>query len=148
MTDMTVLLAEDDEGHALLIKRNLKRGGVGNEILHFRDGQEILDFLLCRGAGPHRLPGARYVVLLDIRMPKVDGVEVLRRIKAERELRKLPVIMITTANDPRDVEECHEIGCSTYLTKPVDYDRFVEAIVHLGKFLGAVEVPSIGRGER
>ena len=148
MTDMTVLLAEDDDGHALLIKRNLRRGGVENEILHFRDGEEILDFLFCRGAGPHRLPGARYVVLLDIRMPKVDGMEVLRRIKAERDLRKLPVIMITTANDPRDVEECHEIGCNTYLTKPVDYDRFVEAIVHLGKFLGAVEVPSIGRGVR
>jgi CheY-like chemotaxis protein len=147
MDDVTVLLAEDDEGHALLIKRNLKRGGVGNEILHFKDGAEILDFLFCRGSGPHRIPGARYVVLLDIRMPKIDGIEVLRQVKAARDLRKLPVIMVTTANDPRDVEVCHEIGCNSYLTKPVDYDRFVEAIVHLGKFLGAVEVPMIGRGQ-
>jgi len=120
MGDLTVLLAEDDEGHALLIKRNLRRGGVSNDILHFKDGEEILNFLLCRGAGPHRTSGGRYVVLLDIRMPKIDGVEVLRRIKAERELRRLPVIMITTANDPKDVEECHEIGCSASLTKPVD----------------------------
>jgi CheY-like chemotaxis protein len=145
--EVTVLLAEDDEGHALLIKRNLKRAGLECAILHFGDGEQILNFLMRRGHGPHRKAGMRYVALLDIRMPKVDGVEVLRRLKADDELRKLPVIMVTTANDPRDVEQCHHIGCSTYLTKPVDYDRFVDAIVHLGQFLKSVEIPAIGRGE-
>jgi CheY-like chemotaxis protein len=145
MSAITVLLAEDDDGHALLITRNLKRAGLENEILHFRDGQEILDFLFARGAGPHLQPGGRYVALLDIRMPKVDGIEVLRRLKEDDELRKLPVIMVTTANDPRDVARCHALGCSLYVTKPVDYDRFVEAMMHLGNFLRAIEAPTLDR---
>lgn len=148
MKDVTVLLAEDDDGHALLITRNLKRAGLSNEIVHFRDGQEILDFLRGQGTGPHLRHGGRYVALLDIRMPKVDGVEVLRQLKEDGELRKLPVIMVTTTNDPRDVDRCHALGCNTYIAKPVDYERFVEAIMHLGKFLNAVEVPTIDRKGR
>jgi CheY-like chemotaxis protein len=144
---VTVLLAEDDEGQAILIIRNLKRSGMVHDIIHFSDGEQILDFLLRRGTGPQREPGKKYVALVDIRMPKVDGLEVLRKVKADEELRVLPVIMVTTNNDPREIERCHYYGCSTYLTKPVDYDRFVEAIVQLGRFLQSVEVPAIGRGE-
>ncbi|MCG8635088.1 MAG: response regulator [Desulfobacterales bacterium] len=140
-TDVVILVAEDDEGHANLIKRNLKRAGILNRILLFRDGQEILDFLFKNGKTPHREAGAAYVLLLDIRMPKVDGVQVLERVKADPELCKLPVIMITTTDDPREIEHCHVMGCSNYITKPIDYESFVNAVRQLGMFLSVVQVP-------
>lgn len=141
-----IIIAEDDEGHAELIRKNLKRSGIINEILHFKDGQEILDFLFRKGNGPHRKKDMGYLLLLDIRMPKVDGIEVLQQIKQDNELRKMPVIMITTTDDPREVEKCHAIGCSSYLTKPVDYVKFVDAVRQLGLFLMIVEVPKINSG--
>ncbi len=141
--DIVILLAEDDAGHTALIKRNLKRAGLANQMLHFEDGQEILNFLFKTDGGPQRESGTGYLLLLDIRMPKVDGVEVLRQIKQDPELRKLPVIMLTTTDDPREIERCHHLGCSNYIAKPIDYDKFVEAIKQLGLFLMVVEVPAI-----
>ena len=141
--EVKILIAEDDEVHANLIMKNLKRAGISNEIIHFKDGQETLDFLYKKGDGPHRETGQGYLLLLDIRMPKVDGVEVLRQVKVDDELRKMPVIMVTTTDDPREVEKCHALGCSNYVTKPIDYDKFVEAIRQLGLFLLVVEVPQI-----
>lgn len=142
-TDVIILVAEDDEGHANLIKKNLKRAGIVNEVLLFIDGQEIIDFLFRKGDGLHRQPGKAYVLLLDIRMPKYDGVQVLEQIKADSELKKLPVIMITTTDDPREIDHCHVMGCSSYITKPIDYENFVNAIRHLGLFLSVVQVPTI-----
>ena len=141
--EVIILIAEDDEGHADLIRKNLKRAGIANTIIHFRDGQETIDFLFCRGDGPHRTTRNAYVLLLDIRMPKLDGTEVLEQLKADAELRKIPVVMITTTDDPREVDHCHALGCSTYLTKPVEYDAFVHAIRQLGLFLAVVQVPRI-----
>ena len=130
-------------GHASLITRNLKRAGVRNKILHFRDGRKTLDFLLQRGDGPHRVSGVPYLLLLDIRMPEIDGVAVLHEIKQDAELRKLPVIMITTTDDPKEVDKCHALGCNNYIVKPVDYDRFIEAVRWLGLFLMVMEVPQV-----
>ncbi|MEW6518048.1 MAG: response regulator [Thermodesulfobacteriota bacterium] len=141
--EIHVIIAEDDDGHAALIKKNLRRAGIENEIVRFADGQQVLDFLFRKGAGPQRLPGDSYLLLLDIRMPKVDGVEVLRQLKADEELRKIPVIMVTTTDDPREVEHCHLLGCSNYITKPVDYEKFVNAIRQLGLFLMIVQVPAV-----
>jgi CheY-like chemotaxis protein len=147
--NVTILIAEDDEGHALLINRNLRRAGIENPIRHFPDGQEVVDFLGL-GADADRRgveAGQPYLLLLDIRMPKLDGVEVLRQIRADPELRGMPVIMVTTTDDPREIEHCHRLGCSTYVTKPVDYEKFVEAIRRLGLFLMVIEVPRIGENE-
>jgi CheY-like chemotaxis protein len=141
--EVNIVIAEDDEGHAALIRKNLKRAGIYNGILHFRDGQEVLDFFFMKGEGPKRQPNESYLLLLDIRMPKIDGIEVLRQIKQDSELRKVPVIMITTTNDPREIGKCHDIGCSNYIVKPVDYEKFVEAIKQLGLFLMVIEVPQI-----
>ncbi len=139
--EVVIILAEDDEGHATLIMKNLKRAGVSNEIIHFKDGQETLDYLMNKNNG--RKHGIPYLLLLDIRMPKVDGVEVLRKINEDNDLKKMPVIMITTTDDPREVENCHKLGCSNYITKPVNYDKFVDAIRQLGLFLMVVEIPNI-----
>jgi len=141
--EVVIIVAEDDEGHASLIERNLKRAGINNRMLFFIDGQAVLDFLLREGEGSHRESGVAYMLLLDIRMPKVDGMEVLKRIKEDSELRKMPVVMITTTDDPRDIDRCHTLGCSSYITKPVEYDNFVETIRQLGLFLLVVEVPEI-----
>lgn len=141
--EVILIIAEDDEGHATLIKKNLKRSGIVNEIVHFKDGQDVLDYLFQKGNGSKRENGKPFLLLLDIRMPKVDGAEVLRQLKADKELRKLPVIMITTTDDPREVEKCHALGCNNYITKPVDYDKFVEAIRQLGLFLLVIQVPRI-----
>lgn len=135
----TILIVDDDEGHAILIRENLEAADVTNPIQHFRDGQAILDFFSER----RDVPGETYLVLLDIRMPKVDGIEVLRRIKAHPELRKLPVIMLTTTDDSREVLRCHELGCNVYMQKPVDYDRFSEAIRRLGQFVPLLHVPQL-----
>jgi CheY-like chemotaxis protein len=141
--EVKIIIAEDDEGHAVLIKKNLKRAGVLNEIMHFRDGQETLDYLLRKNQKRMREQGIPHLLLLDIRMPKVDGIEVLRRVKSDAELRRMPVIIITTTDDAREVEKCHELGCSNYITKPIDYNKFVEAIRKLGLFLLVVEIPGI-----
>nr|WP_319999106.1 response regulator [uncultured Draconibacterium sp.] len=142
--ELTIILAEDDEGHATLIKRNLKRSGLLNEIIHFKDGQETLDFLnnVKDKNGKNNLPS---LLLLDIKMPKVNGIEVLRQVKQDPSLKRMPVIMITTTDDPREIATCHELGCSNYITKPIDYDKFVSAIRKLGLFLLVVEVPDLNK---
>jgi CheY-like chemotaxis protein len=145
--EVVVLIAEDDSGHARLIEKNLARAGLHNAIQRFENGQAVLDFLYQRGTGPKRAEDTAYLLLLDIRMPQVDGVAVLRQLKEHSELRKIPVVMLTTTDDPREVERCHELGCSSYIVKPVDYDKFAEAIKNIGLFISLVEVPEIKAGK-
>lgn len=145
--EVVILVADDDDGHARLIEKNLTRAGLHNKIERFASGQEVLDFLFLRGEGRKRLPETPYLLLLDIRMPKVDGVEVLRQIKQDPTLRKIPVSMLTTTDDPREVERCHTLGCSNYIVKPVDYDKFADAIKQLGLFISLVQVPGINGDE-
>ena len=137
-----VLLAEDDDGHASLIQRNLNRAGVVNEIVRVRDGQEALDYLRGQGAFAARPPEAPLLLLLDINMPRVDGVGVLKAIKADPATARLPVIMLTTTDDPREVDRCYRLGCSVYVTKPVQYEAFADALTRLGMFLEIIKVPS------
>jgi len=141
--EVVILIAEDDAGHARLIEKNLTRAGLRNPIQRFDNGQAVLDFLLRNGDGPLRASETPYLLLLDICMPQVDGIGVLRRVKEDPELRKIPVIMLTTTDDPREVERCHAIGCSSYIVKPVDYEKFAEAINSLGLYLSLVKVPEI-----
>jgi len=141
----TILIADDDDGHAFLVEDNLRRGGVEATYLRFNDGQELLDFLFGRTADPAFKRGEPYLLLLDIRMPKVDGVTALQQIKADKELRKLPVIMLTTTEDPREVDRCHALGCNIYIHKPVSYEAFAHAITQLGNFVSLVQVPRVSR---
>jgi CheY-like chemotaxis protein len=138
-----ILIAEDDEGHFELIKRTLQRAGVCNEILRFADGQETLDFLFIKGDGPKREPDREYLLLLDIRMPKIDGIEVLEKIKQDPNLKKIPVVMLTTTDDPVTIERCHDLGCSVYIVKPVEYEDFTDAVHKIGLFLSVVEIPQL-----
>jgi len=133
-----IILVEDDDGHATLIEKNLRRAGFTNKFLRLKDGQEALDYFKVNGACPD---DTCCLVLLDINMPRVDGVEVLRRMKADPITAKTPVIMLTTTDDPREVERCYQLGCNVYVTKPVEYESFLEAIKRLGLFLQVVKLP-------
>lgn len=139
--NITIIIAEDDEGHALLIKRNLHRAGIANPVIHFKNGVEILDFFY--GAEKaYQTAGNAYIVLLDIKMPKIDGIEVLEKLKTDEKLKKIPVIMITTTDNPREVEICHKLGCNSYIVKPIDYDKFIDVVRKLGYYLEIVEIPN------
>ena len=141
---VTILLAEDDDGHAQLVQRNLERAGLLNGFLRVRDGQELLDCLKSRGSSHEQTLGDALVVLLDINMPRIDGIEALRQIKASPETHRIPVIMLTTTDDPREIDRCYELGCNVYITKPVEYDGFIDAIRRLGLFLQIVQRPRNG----
>jgi CheY-like chemotaxis protein len=143
MSPPVILIVEDDEGHAILVRNLLEASGVSNPIEHFRDGQAALDFLFGPNGSPPRHSGGPYLMLLDIRMPKVDGIEVLRRVKADPRLRKMPVIMLTTTDDAREVERCHLLGCSVYIQKPVDHEKFTDAVRRLGMFMTLMLVPPV-----
>jgi CheY-like chemotaxis protein len=138
--EITVLVADDDDGHAMLIQEHLEDAGIHNPILRFRDGAEVWTFLDGSAAGKSRDPNTPYLLLLDIRMPKMDGVEVLRRVKNHTELRTMPVIMLTTTDDPREVAECYKLGCNSYVTKPVNFDAFSEVVKRLGLFISVIAV--------
>jgi CheY-like chemotaxis protein len=141
---VTILLAEDDDGHANLVQRNLERAGLLNGFVRVRDGQELLD-CLAQQQSPEGAPlSEELVILLDINMPRIDGIEALRQIKANPGTQRIPVIMLTTTDDPREVNRCYELGCNVYVTKPVDYEGFIDAIRRLGMFLQVVKRPRNG----
>lgn len=141
---VTIILAEDDDGHASLVHRNLERAGLIAGFVRVRDGQELLDCLAAQKSFDGSPLGDELVVLLDINMPRIDGIETLRQIKANPETQRIPVIMLTTTDDPREVNRCYELGCNVYVTKPVDYDGFIDAIRRLGMFLPVVKRPRNG----
>ena len=130
--EFSILVAEDDEGHFLLIKKNLYRMGFRCNMIRFVDGQQILDFLFMRGEDQNREPDKNYMILLDIRMPKVDGIEVLRQVKGDPELSRIPVVMLATTDDQKVVGQCLDMGCSDYIVKPMNHADFVQAIYNVG----------------
>jgi CheY-like chemotaxis protein len=139
--DVIILIAEDENGHALLIDRNLKRSGIENPTVRFRDGQGVLDFFFEEDS-PFD-PTRSYLLLLDIRMPKINGIRVLQCIKEHPELKAIPVIMVTTNDDPEEVRHCYQLGCNGFITKPIVYDRFIDAIRQLGGFLKTLQFPQV-----
>ena len=137
---VTVLVVDDDEGHTELVRRHLRRSGITNTLVPISDGNEALDYVFCRGAHSARKGDGELLVLLDINMPGLDGVEVLRQIKSHPETRKIPVIMLTTTDDPREINRCYELGCNVYVTKPVEPSAFIEAISRLGLFISIISM--------
>jgi CheY-like chemotaxis protein len=140
-----ILLVEDDDGHARLIERNLRKVNLANPIDRVRDGLEALDYLRNEGAFTDRHRYARpRLVLLDINMPRMDGVEVLERIKADEQLRSLPVIILTSTDNQAEIDRCYNVGASGYVAKPVNIGSLGEKLQRLGMFLEIVELPAVG----
>jgi len=144
--EVTILLVEDDPGHARLIEKNLHRSNITNEIITVSDGQQAIDYLFSEG----RYMGAQHpspmLVLLDLNLPVLDGYQVLRRMKGDERTKHIPVVILTTTDDAREVARCYELGCNVYVTKPVDYEQFSEAIGKLGLFLAVVTVSTGKKG--
>ena len=134
---VTIVMIEDDEGHARLIEKNLKRAGVFNEVRHFTDGTSALGYL----TGAHAAQTRPLLVLLDLNLPDMNGFDILVRLKADPHLRPVPVIVLTTTDDEREIRRCYELGCNVYITKPVNYDTFAQAVRQLGLFLAVIQVP-------
>ena len=138
--ELIILIAEDDNGHAELIKEGLVESGVCNKIIRFSNGKEVWQFLSGSTEDEVRDKNKSYLLLLDINMPEMDGFEVLNRIKSSDELKDIPVIMLTTTDDPREVEECYKLGCNMYITKPVEFSKFAETLTRLGLFIQVVKI--------
>lgn len=142
MKNIKVVLGEDDDGHALLVRKNLERVGFDGAFVRLSNGREVLDYFAeeaQRDAGDEHF---QTLLLLDINMPQVDGIEVLRQLKEAPYTARLPVIMLTTTDNPREIARCYELGCSIYVTKPIVYEQFVDAITRLGMFLAVIRVPT------
>lgn len=140
---VTILVVEDDDGHASLAERNLRRVGIANPVKRFKDGQTVLDFLLV-GPREHPTPEAEaYLMLLDVRMPGVSGLEVLAIVKQHERWRRMPVIILTTTDSQAEVDQCHALGCNAFITKPAAYDEFVEVMERIGRYLLELRVPCL-----
>ena len=137
---LRVVLAEDDDGHATLIRRNLERTSLKAEIVRLRGGEETLEYLRREIGG--KGPQCAMLLLLDVRMPGMEGTEVLRQIKSDPVMRGLPVYMLTTTDNPVEVNRCFELGCNAYIAKSVSYDAFAAAIERLCNFLEISHLPA------
>lgn len=138
--ELIILIAEDDDGHAELIQSGLKTAGVCNPMVRFSNGQQIWQYLCDSKALNENSQEQSYLLLLDINMPIMDGIEVLRRIKGDEALKDIPVLMLTTTDDPREVEQCYRSGCNLYITKPVEFPKFAETLKRLGLFIQIIKI--------
>lgn len=140
---LTILIVDDDHGHCELVRRNLRRAGISNMVVTVHDGDQALDFVFRRGAHAGRASDSELLILLDINMPGgLSGLDVLGIIKADPASKRIPVIMLTTTDDPRDINRSYDLGCSVYITKPVEPSQFIEAISRLGLLISVMAVPA------
>ena len=132
---VTIVMIEDDEGHARLIEKNIRRAGINNDIRHFTDGTSALAYLFNESAGAS-------LILLDLNLPDMSGTDILAKVKAEGSpVKRTPVVVLTTTDDSREIQRCYDLGCNVYITKPVNYENFAQAIRQLGLFLSVIQVP-------
>ncbi len=138
MNPVSIVLIEDDDGHATLIERNIRRAGVNNEIFRFADATSGLAHL-----DQHcQAKAGGCLLLLDLNLPDMSGIDVLKKVKSDPAHRATPVIVLTTTDDQAEIQKCYELGCNVYITKPVEYERFAHAIRQLGLFLSIIQVPT------
>ena len=139
-----VLLAEDSVKDVELTLEALRENALANEVIVARDGVEAWDYLCCSGRFEHRAPGNPAVVLLDLKMPKMDGLEVLRAMRSNETLRSIPVVMLTSSKEERDVVQSYELGANAYVVKPVAFQDFMTAVRRLGLFWAVLNQPPPG----
>lgn len=141
---LSVVIADDDEGHATLVRRNMKRAGLAGDMIHLRDGQEVLDYLYRRGPWAGRRGHAAVALVLDLNMPRLGGMAVLKRLKTDTEFTRIPIFVLTTSDNPAEIDQCYTLGASACLVKPVDFGAFGEMIQRFAAFLMAATMPGEG----
>ncbi|MFM9861052.1 response regulator [Pseudoxanthobacter sp. M-2] len=138
---VTIVMIEDDEGHARLIEKNIRRAGVNNEIVPFRDGTGAINYLFGADGTALVNRGKPLLILLDLNLPDMTGIDILKRVKENEHLKRIPVVVLTTTDDKREIQRCYDLGCNVYVTKPVNYENFANAIRQLGLFFAVIQVP-------
>ena len=138
---VNIIMVEDDEGHARLIEKNIRRAGINNGICHFTDGGSALDYLFNHPEGPAKNGPA--LILLDLNLPDMSGTDILARVKGDDHLKRTPVVVLTTTDDKLEIQRCYDLGANVYITKPVNYESFADAIRQLGLFLSVIQVPDV-----
>jgi two-component system, response regulator len=136
-----ILLVDDSPRDTEMAVHALESCNLANEVTTLRDGSEALDYLYCRGDYAKRPHGHPAVILLDLKMPRVDGIEVLRQIKGDPDLRFIPVVMMTSSREEQDIARCYLLGSNAYVVKPVNFHEFVEAVRRVGAFWGVINAP-------
>ena len=139
-----ILMVEDDPKDVELTLTALEEYNLANEVIVTHDGEQALDYLYCRGEYKTRSSGNPAVMLLDLKLPKVDGLEVLKQIKSDRELRMIPVVVLTSSKEEKDMVASYKLGVNAYVVKPVDFHEFVNAIKELGVFWAIINEPPPG----
>lgn len=140
-TPVKIVMVEDDEGHARLIERNIRRSGVNNEIMPFTNGTDAVAYLFGSDGTGIDHQGKALLILLDLNLPDMTGIDILRRVKENQYLKAAPVVVLTTTDDAQEIKRCYELGCNVYITKPVNYESFANAIRQLGLFFSVIQVP-------
>jgi CheY-like chemotaxis protein len=143
-----ILLAEDNERDVELTLAALEEHNLANEVVVARDGAEALDYLYCRGKFAGHANGLPVVVLLDLKMPKVDGLEVLQEMRADPAIKHVPVVMVTSSREEQDLVRSYELGVNAYVVKPVDFQKFVESVKQIGMFWAIINEPPPGTVKR
>lgn len=141
MQPVIIVMVEDDEGHARLIERNIRRAGVSNEIVSFRTGTEALDYLMGEDGSGETSSKRHLLILLDLNLPDMTGIDILEKVKASVHTRRSPVVVLTTTDDHGEIQRCYDLGANVYITKPVNYEGFANAIRQLGLFFSVMQIP-------
>ena len=137
-----IVMIEDDEGHARLIEKNIRRAGVNNPVTPFANGTEALRYLFGADGSGLVNKGKPLLILLDLNLPDMTGVDILKKVKTNEHLKRVPVVVLTTTDDAVEIQRCYDLGCNVYITKPVNYENFANAIRQLGLFFSVIQVPS------
>ena len=136
-----IVMIEDDEGHARLIEKNIRRAGVGNEIIPFVNGTDALNYLLGDDRSGVASAGRQQLILLDLNLPDMTGIDILQKLKGNKHTKRSPIVVLTTTDDSREIQRCYDLGANVYITKPVNYEGFANAIRQLGLFVAVMQVP-------
>jgi CheY-like chemotaxis protein len=138
---VSIVMIEDDEGHARLIEKNIRRAGVNNEIVPFASGTEALKYLLGDDGSGTVSAGRQLLILLDLNLPDMTGIDILEKLKSNTHTKRSPVVVLTTTDDSREIQRCYDLGANVYITKPVNYEAFAHAIRQLGLFFSVMQIP-------
>ena len=131
--EIEILLVEDNMGDAEMTIRALKKNNLANKLIHLKDGAEALDFIFAEGNySMRKVENIPKVILLDLKMPKVNGIQVLQKIKSDDRTKKIPVVVLTSSKEDPDIQECYNLGVNSYVVKPVQFEQFVKAVSELG----------------
>jgi CheY-like chemotaxis protein len=144
INEVTIVVVEDNQGHARLVEKNLRRANISNPIVKLGDGQQMLDYLYSETGYVNSEHHPPLLVMLDLNLPVIDGYRVLEKMKSDPHTKGIPIIVLTTTDDPQEINRCYALGVNVFITKPVEYDKFADAITRLGLFLSVIMLPDTG----